>query len=71
MNVCYTDVMGFQTCRDRKGRIVKEAPYQARATSGEVARVEPNRKWFGEWCHFSSEDSCLYRQMNSTVLPVT
>ncbi|PIK52646.1 hypothetical protein BSL78_10462 [Apostichopus japonicus] len=33
--------------RDRKGRIVQAAPYQNRLPSGTVARVEPNRKWFG------------------------
>lgn len=33
--------------RDRKGKIVKAAPFQNRLPSGTVARVEPNRKWFG------------------------
>ena len=33
--------------RNRDGRVVKPAPFQARAKSGEVARIEPNRKWFG------------------------
>ncbi|CAB3977679.1 Nucleolar GTP-binding 2 [Paramuricea clavata] len=33
--------------RNRHGKIVKAAAFQSRATPGEVARVEPNRKWFG------------------------
>jgi len=33
--------------RDRTGKITKVAEYQSKAVSGERARVEPNRKWFG------------------------
>ena len=33
--------------RDKKGNITKAAPFQGRLTPGTVARVEPNRKWFG------------------------
>ncbi|XP_077546712.1 nucleostemin 2 [Haemaphysalis longicornis] len=33
--------------RDRKGKIVKAAPYQSWVTPGTVARVAPNPKWFG------------------------
>ncbi|XP_046850071.1 nucleolar GTP-binding protein 2-like, partial [Xenia sp. Carnegie-2017] len=33
--------------RNRHGKIIKPAAFQSRAVSGEVARVEPNRKWFG------------------------
>lgn len=33
--------------RNKKGKIVKPAPFQSSVTSGEVARVAPNRKWFG------------------------
>ena len=36
-------------CRNRKGKVIKAAPFQASVSSGEVARVEPNRKWFGEF----------------------
>ena len=28
--------------------MVKPAPFQGTVKSGEVARVEPNKKWFGE-----------------------
>eukprot|EP00731_Ephydatia_muelleri_P031800 Em0023g307a len=38
---------GGKVVRNRDGRVVKPAPFQARAKSGEVARIEPNRKWFG------------------------
>ncbi|XP_063964751.1 nucleolar GTP-binding protein 2-like [Lytechinus pictus] len=33
--------------RNRKGKIVQAAPFQSQLKSGTVARVEPNRKWFG------------------------
>jgi len=38
---------GGKAIRDKAGKIVQSAEYQNRATSGEVARVAPNRKWFG------------------------
>uniref|UniRef100_A0A9J2P282 Nucleolar GTP-binding protein 2 n=1 Tax=Ascaris lumbricoides TaxID=6252 RepID=A0A9J2P282_ASCLU len=37
----------FKPVRDSKGKIIKAAPFQERLASGTVARVEPNRKWFG------------------------
>uniref|UniRef100_A0A915K5W3 Nucleolar GTP-binding protein 2 n=1 Tax=Romanomermis culicivorax TaxID=13658 RepID=A0A915K5W3_ROMCU len=37
----------FKPIRDKHGKIVKAAPFQERLASGTVARVEPNRKWFG------------------------
>lgn len=33
--------------RNRDGKIVEAAEYQKAAISGERARIEPNRKWFG------------------------
>lgn len=33
--------------RNRSGKIVKPAPFQGWLSSGTQARVEPNRKWFG------------------------
>lgn len=33
--------------RDRKGKIIKPAPFQSWLPSGSVARVAPNQKWFG------------------------
>ncbi|PAV72823.1 hypothetical protein WR25_18999 isoform C [Diploscapter pachys] len=37
----------FKPIRNKKGKIVKAAPFQGWLNSGTVARVEPNRKWFG------------------------
>jgi len=38
---------GGKPVRDKKGKIIIAAEYQSKVKSGEVARVEPNRKWFG------------------------
>ncbi|CAL1291748.1 unnamed protein product [Larinioides sclopetarius] len=37
----------YKPKRDRTGKIVKPAPFQSRLSSGSVARVAPNQKWFG------------------------
>ncbi|VDL80335.1 unnamed protein product [Nippostrongylus brasiliensis] len=37
----------FKPIRDKDGSILKAAPFQSWLKSGTVARVEPNRKWFG------------------------
>ena len=37
----------FKPIRNRTGKIIKAAPFQSWLPSGSVARVEPNRKWFG------------------------
>lgn len=37
----------FKPVRNREGKIVKAAPFQSWHTPGTVARVEPNRRWFG------------------------
>ncbi|RUS69848.1 hypothetical protein EGW08_022387, partial [Elysia chlorotica] len=37
----------FKAKRDASGKIVKAAPFQSTLKSGTMARVEPNRKWFG------------------------
>ncbi|KAF8776868.1 Nucleolar GTP-binding protein 2 like protein [Argiope bruennichi] len=37
----------YKPKRDRRGKIVKPAPFQSRLSSGSVARVAPNQKWFG------------------------
>lgn len=37
----------FKAKRDAAGKIIKPAPFQSRINSGTMARVEPNRKWFG------------------------
>jgi len=38
---------GGKAIRDRAGKIIKPAEFQSQLKSGSVARVEPNRKWFG------------------------
>jgi len=49
MPACMSMKRGVVHCdRDAAGRIVKPAPFQSRLTAGTVARVEPNRRWFGE-----------------------
>ncbi|CAD6186479.1 unnamed protein product [Caenorhabditis auriculariae] len=37
----------FKAIRDSSGKIVKAAPFQSWLSAGTQARVEPNRKWFG------------------------
>jgi len=34
--------------RNADGKIIKPAPFQSSVKSGQVARVEPNQKWFGK-----------------------
>ena len=34
--------------RNKRGHVVKPAPFQDSAVAGEVARIEPNKKWFGK-----------------------
>ncbi|XP_065911667.1 uncharacterized protein [Dysidea avara] len=38
---------GGKAFRNADGKILKPAPFQSTVKSGQVARVEPNRKWFG------------------------
>ncbi|BFZ16740.1 hypothetical protein BsWGS_19779 [Bradybaena similaris] len=37
----------FKPKRDKTGKIIRAAPFQNTLKSGTMARVEPNRKWFG------------------------
>ena len=37
----------FKAVRNSSGKIIKAAPYQSWHVPGTQARVEPNRKWFG------------------------
>ena len=34
--------------RNKKGHVIKPAPFQSGVKSGEVARIEPNKRWFGK-----------------------
>ena len=38
---------GGKAIRARNGQVVQAAPFQSWKPSGSVARVEPNRRWFG------------------------
>ncbi|KRX57905.1 Nucleolar GTP-binding protein 2 [Trichinella sp. T9] len=74
----------FKAKRDRYGKIIREAPFQKTLSSGSVARVEPNRRWFGntkvigqdalqkfqENLNKVRKDPYLY-VMRQTKLPVT
>jgi len=74
----------FKAKRNASGKIVKAAPFQERLCSGTTARVEPNRRWFGNTRiigqealqtfqeHLGSALKDSYRVvMNQTKLPVT
>ncbi|ESN99492.1 hypothetical protein HELRODRAFT_192836 [Helobdella robusta] len=37
----------FKPIRNSSGKIIKSAPFQSRLAPGTSARIEPNRKWFG------------------------
>ena len=37
----------FKAKRNRKGEIIRAAPYQSTLDSGTQARVQPDRRWFG------------------------
>eukprot|EP01135_Chromosphaera_perkinsii_P007637 Nk52_evm93s914 gene=Nk52_evmTU93s914 len=38
---------GGKAIRDKAGNVLKAAPFQSKVTPGTMARVAPNRKWFG------------------------
>jgi nuclear GTP-binding protein len=74
----------FKAKRDKSGRIVKAAPFQDRLSSGTTARVEPNRKWFGNTRVIGQEALQTFQEhlgnalkdpyrvvMNQTKLPIT
>lgn len=46
--ILHSELVCVCSCRDDRGHIVKAAPFQERLPSGSVARIEPNRKWFGK-----------------------
>lgn len=46
----YVVILLFTSYRNKRGRVVKSVPFQDSAASGEVARIEPNKKWFGKSC---------------------
>ncbi|EGD75044.1 ribosome export GTPase [Salpingoeca rosetta] len=38
---------GGKAIRNSKGKIIRAAPFQSSVSSGTMARIEPNRRWFG------------------------
>ena len=40
---------GGRPVRNADGKIIKPAPFQSRLPSGSVARVQPDRRWFGAY----------------------
>lgn len=44
--------------RNRNGKIIKAAPFQSSVKSGEVSRIEPNKKWFGKLANTQSVMDC-------------
>ena len=40
---------GGKAVRDRDGKIIKAAAFQAGEKEAKPGRVAPDRRWFGEW----------------------
>lgn len=57
----------FKPQRDRSGKITKAAPFQERLPMGSVARVEPNRKWFGQFLFLTARLLSSYQISNFFV----
>jgi hypothetical protein len=53
----------FKAKRDESGKIIRPAPFQSKVPAGTVARVEPNRRWFGNVrvvCYFLLFHNSVY-----------
>ncbi|CAI4225741.1 unnamed protein product [Auanema sp. JU1783] len=74
----------FKAIRDKNGKILKAAPFQGWLNSGTQARVEPNRKWFGNTKVVGQEQLQKFQEnlgkvikdpfqvvMKQTALPIT
>ncbi|KPM06119.1 hypothetical protein NH340_JMT02855 [Sarcoptes scabiei] len=70
--------------RNRKGKIIKAAPFQSTLASGTVTRIAPNQKWFGNTRTITQNSLQRFQEelgktikdpykvvMRSTKLPVT
>lgn len=69
--MCLTVCRSLVHCnRDAAGRIIKPAPFQTRLTPGTVARVEPNRRWFGEFHSVERIVNVLVSAMLELVISV-
>ncbi|KHJ49093.1 hypothetical protein D918_00211 [Trichuris suis] len=74
----------FKAKYDRHGKMVQAAPFQGTLKSGTVARVEPNRRWFGNTRVIGQEDLQKFQEnlgkavadpysvvLRQTKLPIT
>lgn len=58
---------GGRPTRDKNGTITREAIYQTKLASGTVARVEPNKRWFGNTRVIGQKQLELFRDAMSTT----
>lgn len=58
---------GGRAIRARNGQIVKAMPYQNWTPTGGVARVEPNRRWFGNTRVIGQRDLDTFRTAMSEL----
>ena len=42
---------GGKAVRDRDGKIIEAAAFQKGEDETKPGRVQPDRRWFGEWLH--------------------
>ena len=55
--------------RNAIGKIVKDAPFQSTLPSGQMARIAPNRKWFGNTRVVSETDLMKFQEYENTYDP--
>lgn len=58
---------GGKAVHDKNGKLLRAMPFQSRAASGTVARVAPNRKWFGNTRTISQRELEQFREAMVSV----
>eukprot|EP00051_Salpingoeca_urceolata_P007069 m.93888 g.93888 ORF g.93888 m.93888 type:complete len:677 (-) comp15106_c0_seq3:57-2087(-) len=58
---------GGKVVRDKNGQVLRAAPFQSKVASGTVARVEPNRRWFGNTRVIGQKDLEAFRESMTTA----
>eukprot|EP00911_Craspedida_sp_UC1_P001932 UC1_evm2s1486 len=58
---------GGRAVRDKNGLILKAAPFQSSVASGTQARVEPNRRWFGNTRTIGQAELTKFREAMNTA----
>ena len=48
---------------------MKDAPFQSTLPSGKMARIEPNRKWFGNTRVIAEKDLMKFQEYQNTYDP--